>query len=70
MLLQIELTRQLWSSPKIVRGVVKGDLVSVIVVWESSFPKENASSGLAVTQRIWRDMMQVGGYMSHELMQD
>lgn len=42
----------------------------VYSVWESHFPSEAAREGREVTEKIWRDMTQFGGYLSHELIED
>jgi heme-degrading monooxygenase HmoA len=39
-------------------------------VWESHFPAEAVREGRAVTERIWLDMLQFDGYLSHELIED
>jgi quinol monooxygenase YgiN len=42
----------------------------VYAVWESHFPPEEVQEGRAVTEAIWRDMPQFGGYLTHELIKD
>jgi quinol monooxygenase YgiN len=42
----------------------------VYAVWESHFPPEEVQEGRAVTDAIWRDMPQFGGYLTHELIED
>jgi quinol monooxygenase YgiN len=39
-------------------------------VWESHFPPEAAAEGRAVTEEIWRDMLDFDGYLTHELIED
>jgi heme-degrading monooxygenase HmoA len=42
----------------------------VYSVWESHFPAAVAREGKAVTEAIWRDMVDFDGYVSHELVED
>jgi heme-degrading monooxygenase HmoA len=42
----------------------------VYSVWESHFPAAAAREGKAVTEAIWRDMVDFDGYVSHELVED
>ncbi|HET6865297.1 MAG TPA: antibiotic biosynthesis monooxygenase [Solirubrobacteraceae bacterium] len=42
----------------------------VYSVWESYFPADTAQEGKAVTEAIWRDMVDFDGYVSHELVED
>jgi heme-degrading monooxygenase HmoA len=42
----------------------------VYSVWESQFPAEEAEHGRAVTEAIWRDMIDFDGYLGHELIED
>ena len=44
--------------------------MSVYAVWESHFPPEEVQEGRAVTEAIWRNMPQFGGYLTHELIKD
>ncbi len=47
-----------------------GGLLTIYSIWESRFPPESASEGRAVTEAIWRDMPDLDGYVSHELLVD
>jgi quinol monooxygenase YgiN len=42
----------------------------VYSIWESHYPSERATEGLAVTEAIWRDMPGFAGYLDHELLVD
>jgi quinol monooxygenase YgiN len=42
----------------------------VYSIWESHFPAPAAEEGRAVTEAIWRDMVDFDGYVSHELVED
>ena len=42
----------------------------VFSVWESHFPAATAREGKAITEAIWRDMLDFDGYVSHELVED
>jgi hypothetical protein len=42
----------------------------VYSVWESHFPVEEIQDGRAITEAIWRDMTQLDGYLTHELIED
>ncbi len=43
--------------------------MSVYVIWESHFSRENAPAGLETTKAIWRDMESFDGYLDHQLLQ-
>jgi quinol monooxygenase YgiN len=42
----------------------------VYSVWDSRFPAEQAQEGRAITEAIWRDMLQFDGYLTHDLIED
>ncbi|MGB0094861.1 MAG: antibiotic biosynthesis monooxygenase [Solirubrobacteraceae bacterium] len=42
----------------------------VYSAWESHFPPEETHEGRAITEAIWRDMTQLDGYLTHELIED
>jgi quinol monooxygenase YgiN len=42
----------------------------VYSVWESHFSPAETQEGRAITEAIWRDMTQFGGYLTHELIED
>ena len=42
--------------------------MSVYVIWESHFSRENAPAGLETTKAIWRDMESFDGYLDHQLL--
>jgi heme-degrading monooxygenase HmoA len=42
----------------------------VFSIWESHFPVATAQQGKAITEAIWRDMVDFDGYVSHELVED
>lgn len=42
----------------------------VYSVWESRFPTGAIEEGRALTEAIWRDMTEFGGYLTHELIVD
>jgi heme-degrading monooxygenase HmoA len=44
--------------------------VAVYSIWESRFPARSAGEGRAVTEAIWRDMLEYDGYLDHELLVD
>jgi quinol monooxygenase YgiN len=44
--------------------------MSIYSIWESWFPFHDSDEGVAVTQAIWRDMLDFDGYMSHDLLVD
>jgi heme-degrading monooxygenase HmoA len=44
--------------------------MAVYSIWESRFPPDAGAEGRAVTERIWRDMLNFEGYLGHELLQD
>ena len=44
--------------------------MAVYSIWESYFPPMAATEGRMVTERIWADMTEFGGYLGHELLQD
>jgi heme-degrading monooxygenase HmoA len=44
--------------------------MAVYSIWESRFPPDASAEGRAVTERIWADMLNFGGYLGHELLQD
>jgi quinol monooxygenase YgiN len=44
--------------------------MSVYSVWESHFRSEQARDGRAITEAIWRDMLEFDGYLAHELIED
>ncbi len=45
-------------------------MLTVLSIWESHFPAENAAEGLQVTEAIWADMPTFAGYVSHTLVRD
>jgi heme-degrading monooxygenase HmoA len=44
--------------------------MSVYSIWESHFSPEEIQNGRAITEAIWRDMAQLDGYLTHELIED
>ena len=42
----------------------------VYSVWESHFSPEETQGGRVITEAIWRDMAQLDGYITHELIED
>jgi quinol monooxygenase YgiN len=42
----------------------------VYAVWESHFPPDASEEGRLMTEAIWRDMLAVDGYLSHQLIED
>jgi quinol monooxygenase YgiN len=47
-----------------------GDTMAVYSIWEAHYSSEHAAEGLAVTERIWRDMPGFAGYLDHQLLVD
>jgi heme-degrading monooxygenase HmoA len=44
--------------------------MAVYSIWESFFPSGAVGEGRAVTEAIWRDMLEFDGYLAHELIED
>jgi quinol monooxygenase YgiN len=44
--------------------------MAVYSIWESHFPPHSAEEGRAITEAIWRDMIQFDGYLAHDLIED
>jgi quinol monooxygenase YgiN len=44
--------------------------LAVWVVWETRLRAGTEAEGLALTQRIWSDMVGFPGYLAHEVLQD